>query len=820
MSHRVILQLGLAIVFTGTLTSAIADVPTHISSSSDVSVTAGFRRSSLAGPLGGSRGELALKNMDPDEPSSLNKQPALKKAVPWTDLMQASADGDDESLRRLLAAGAYPNTRSSNGWTPLMWASDGGHSDAVKILMDHGANVELADERGTTPLMLAVMRRMPGVADLLLDRKASPNAADKNGVTPLMIASSKGDNKTVRRLLDLGAQVDARDKSGRTALMRATNIPVAEILIQRGADIHARTYNGKTPLMAAAEGHRDKVIVALLERGADIHAKDNDGRTAREWGQYCNYGGIEDHHGILEILSEYPDKDTLCKAVISGREDAVAEFVRAGLKTSDLENCGDADALAYGTPLWWAVKTGRLGIVKLLLENGAPVLKDAGDLVYAAAADGRADILKLLIEYGALPTLNRNVRDWKDLCKHSSKEIVELLRRYDSKLCASASELAESRGCAEIVTDYGREKLRHYDAEKGVTPELIRMAGWEEISVLKCLLDAAKSQGIPSADFKGAMVGAARRDRLENIALLHEYGAHVDQPDDKRGITPLMWASADGNTEAVRTLIKYGANIHARSNEEQTALMYAQAHGFLEITELLKKYGARNDATLAGAAAMGDLGRAEKLLRNGENINASDALGWTPLLWACATGQTEMVRFLLERGAQTEARGQVLYSYPEGRGGYVGRFSPLEVAAHNGHPDAARLLMAHRKESTPANDGRDVAGALQIAAEKGHLSVVKAIVENGGDVNASTPRDEVVGSAALLAGARAGHTEIVEYLLEHGADPNSYEEPQGDSYYAPTPLDMATEKRHMRIRQLLLRFGADYAKQLDNDGCN
>ncbi|MFZ5866146.1 MAG: ankyrin repeat domain-containing protein [Thermodesulfobacteriota bacterium] len=820
MSHGVILQLGLTIVFTGTLTWAIADIPIRKSSSSDVSVTAGFHRSSLAGPLSGSRNELALRNLDSDKPPSANKQPTLKKAVPWTDLMQASADGDHESVRRLLAAGADPNTRSSNGWTPLMWASDGGHSEAVKILLDHGADVELADERGTTPLMLAVMRGMPGVVDLLLDRKASPNAADKNGVTPLMIASSKGDTKTVRRLLDFGAQVDARDKSGRTALMRATNVPVAELLIQRGANIHARTHNGKTPLMAAAEGHRDKVIVALLERGADIHAKDNDGRTAREWGHHCNYGSIEDHHAILEILSEYPDKDTLCKAAISGREDRVAALVREGLKPSDLENCGDSEALAYGTPLWWAVKTGRLGIVKLLLENGASVSKDAGDLVYAAATSGRADILKLLMEHGALPKLTRNVGYWTDLCTRSDREIVELLRQSDSKLCASASELVKSKGCAEIVTDYGREKLRHYDAKKGVTRELLRMAGWEEISVLKCLIEVAKSQGMPPADFGAAMVGAARRNRIENMALLYEYGADVDQPDDKRGITPLMWASADGNTEAVRTLIKYGADIHARSNEGQTALMYAQAHGFLKITKLLKKYGAHNDATLAGAAAIGDIGEAEKLLRNGGNINASDALGWTPLLWACATGKTEMVKFLLDRGAQTEARGQVLYSYPEGRGGYVGRFSPLEVAAHNGHQDASRLLMAYRKESTPANGERDVGRALQIAAEKGHLSVVKAIVENGGDVNGPTSRDEVVGSAALLAGARAGHTEIVEYLLEHGADANSYEEPQGDSYYAPTPLDVATEKRHMKIRQLLLRFGADYAKQLDNDGCN
>jgi len=810
---------------------AVAECRTSSGHLPGARAVAGTDRSQDGGqarPLLAFREKSVSRNPESEESSPPVKSAGVRKALPWTELMQAAADGDVESLRRVLRKGAGPNSRSSNGWTPLMWAADGGHSDAVKILADNGADIELSDKNGTTALMLATMRKRHGVIDMLLKRGASPNAADKKGVTPLMIAASNGDTRTVGKLLALGAKVDARDKTGQTALMRASNVPVVNLLIRSGADVHAKSVSGMTPLMAAARDQIFNVIIALLQHGADIRTKDKQGKTARDWGYYYKYGSIDDHHEILEILSYRPEEATLCKAAILGREDVAADLIRSGVNPDDKEECESSEpSFPLGTPLMWAVRAGHLGMVKLLLKRGTSSSKDGEHLVYDAALKGYTDILKLLLEHGALQDRDMPRTYWADICEHSNKQILQLLGQYASHPCTERREGAVRKDCPGIIRDYAARSrwVRHSDAKGRVTPRIIRYASSEkDATVLKCLLEAAKKQGMPAERLRGAMEGAARTNQVDNIVLLHKYGVGVNQPEP-RGITPLMWASMDCNVRAARTLIDCGADVLARSKEGQTAIMYAQRYGCQEIVALLKAHGARNDATLAGAAAMGDTELAEKQLRSGANINAQDKLGWSPLLWACATGKTKMVAFLLEQGAQTSARGRILYSYPRDGGWYVGKFSPLKVAAHNGHADVVSLLMKHRKRTSDSvvqsqrlvtlssTSDTDVGDCLEIALEKGHASVVKALVDHGVDVNAKTSRSEVEGSAALLAAVEAGYRDLVELLLQHGANPNSYKIPQGDSYYAPTALDLATRRGHEGIRQLLLRCGADYSKE-------
>lgn len=827
LDRQVTFQLSLTVLLTGFLTIAVAECRMNSGRPPGACGVAGTARPQDAGqahPLLAFREKGASRNPESARPSPSVKTAGPPNAVPWTELMQAAADGDVESLRRVLRKGASPNSRSSNGWTPLMWAADGGHSDAVKILVDNGADIELSDKKGTTALMLATMRKRHGVTDVLLKRGASPNASDKNRVTPLMIAASNGDTRTVGKLLALRAEVDARDKSGGTALMRASNVPIVNLLIRSGADVHARSVDGMTPLMAAARDQIFNVIIALLQHGADIRTQDKQGRTARDWGYYYNYGSIDDHHLILEILSYRPEEATLCKAAILGRADVAADLIRSGVNPDDMEKCEGYDPpVDVGTPLMWAVRAGHLGMVKLLLKSGASISEDGRAVVWDAAIRGYPDILKLLLEHGALQDRDMPRTYWEDICEQGNKQILEVVRQYASHPCAERREGAKRKGCRRIIKDYAARWMRHYDAKRGATPEIIRSASSEkDATVLKCLLEAAGKQGMPAERLRGAMERAARTNQADTIALLHKYGVDVNQPEP-RGITPLMWASMDCNVRAAQTLIDCGADVLARSKEGQTAIMYAQGHGCKEIVALLKVHGARNDATLPGAAAMGDIELAEKQLRSGVNVNAQDELGWSPLLWACATGQTKMAGFLLKQGAQTSARGRILYSYPRDGGGYVGRFSPLKVAAHNGHTDVVRLLMKHRKRTSgsvvqgpvtlSSTSDTDVGDSLEIALEKGHASVVKALVDHGVDVNAKTSRSEVEGSAALLAAVEAGYRDLVELLLEHGANLNSYKIPQGDSYYAPTALDLATRRGHERIRQLLLRCGADYSKE-------
>jgi ankyrin repeat protein len=95
---------------------------------------------------------------------------------------------------------------------------------------------------------------------------------------------------------------------------------------------------------------------------------------------------------------------------------------------------------------------------------------------------------------------------------------------------------------------------------------------------------------------------------------------------------------------------------------------------------------------------------------------------------------------------------------------------------------------------------------LVIAAERGELAVVRALIGWGADVTRGANR----GDTALIGAARAGHKAIVEALLEAKADPNVANRD------GKTALAMAVERRHMAVVDTLLSRGTTPAKDPEN----
>ena len=98
-------------------------------------------------------------------------------------------------------------------------------------------------------------------------------------------------------------------------------------------------------------------------------------------------------------------------------------------------------------------------------------------------------------------------------------------------------------------------------------------------------------------------------------------------------------------------------------------------------------------------------------------------------------------------------------------------------------------------------------GSLQSAAAYGDLAKVKALVENGTDIN---NRDSY-GGMALISAAANGQTEVVKYLLDKGADINA-----PDASGCP-PLMCAIVCKKLQTAKLLLERGADL-DLCDNEG--
>ena len=144
------------------------------------------------------------------------------------------------------------------------------------------------------------------------------------------------------------------------------------------------------------------------------------------------------------------------------------------------------------------------------------------------------------------------------------------------------------------------------------------------------------------------------------------------------------------------------------------------------------------------------------LLRQGADVNAAGAGGWTALMWAAQNGNLATVRFLLDKGARVNighARFPVL---------------PLTLATAYRHPDVVRLLLERGADV----DARSKPGttALFLACSRGQTSTVRSLLARGLSPNT---RGTLTGRTPLMWAAYARSLPTFDLLLGAGADPQA-----------------------------------------------
>jgi ankyrin repeat protein len=130
--------------------------------------------------------------------------------------------------------------------------------------------------------------------------------------------------------------------------------------------------------------------------------------------------------------------------------------------------------------------------------------------------------------------------------------------------------------------------------------------------------------------FEAAAIGDVSR-----LRVLLDDDACLGTAWSEDGFTPLHFAAFFGHPEAARLLVDRGADLEARSTNQQFALDAAPLHS---------------------ASAAGQREVCEVLLDAGADVNAVQHGGYTALLDAAANQNEELVEFLLERGADRTAR--------------------------------------------------------------------------------------------------------------------------------------------------------------------
>jgi ankyrin repeat protein len=317
---------------------------------------------------------------------------------------------------------------------------------------------------------------------------------------------------------------------------------------------------------------------------------------------------------------------------------------------------------------------------------------------------------------------------------------------------------------------------------------------------------------------------AARSGNADVVTQLIDKGATVNARGP-RGQTALMWAVAEQHPAVVQVLLSRGADIRIRS-DESGQVMAVPPHGKPEYNRMIPFGG---ETALMFAARGGDLASARLLLAAGANVNDADAWGVSAMVLAAHSGFTEMVEFLLDKGADASATGPgftalheaimrrdekmvtALLAHganpntplatwtPERRSSEDFNFAPALIgatpfwlAARFAEPGVMRLLVAKGADPkfvlrneyyvNDLNDRRTQATTALMAAigigggrawvrpdparhEALILESVKLAIELGVDVNAANTD----GRTALDAARRFTLESVVKFLVDHGA---------------------------------------------------
>ena len=301
-----------------------------------------------------------------------------------------------------------------------------------------------------------------------------------------------------------------------------------------------------------------------------------------------------------------------------------------------------------------------------------------------------------------------------------------------------------------------------------------RTGSAEAVSAL--LAGGAEVNRAEPAELQTALMWAVSERHAAVARVLVEHGAEATARS-RRGFTPLLFAAREGDLDSARLLVEAGADPADEAPGGASALVVAATRGHAELAMWLLEGGADPNGAGAGYTALHwASGLWETELTGPAGIEAARDEEWRALA-GVPDRKLELVRALLARGADPNARAEK----PPRRIGFGGRrdaegATPFFLAAMAGDSDLMRVLIEHgadprlpnARNMTPlmvaAGVGRRLAESSVTPARA--LAATQAVWDLGGvDVNAASD----TGDTALHGAGNIGSAALVQFLVDRGA---------------------------------------------------
>lgn len=435
------------------------------------------------------------------------------------------------------------------------------------------------------------------------------------GAAPLVDAVKSGDKAAAIALIAKRVDVNAPEADGTTALhwaVHQNDLDLAERLLRAGARANAKNDYGATPMSEAAVTGNADMIEKLLKAGADVESPNADGQTA------------------LMVVAR------------TGRVDAAQALLRRGARVNAVEQWRGQ------TALMWAAAESQPAIVKALVAAGADVnarstvnnwqrqvtaepraiYRPAGGLtpLLYAAREGCVDCAKYLADAGA------------DLNLADPEQVSPLLLSILNAHFDLAAYLIQKGANPGKWDWYGRTPL--YAAvdlntlPRGGRPDQPSLDATTSLQIIEQLL-AAGANPNPQLKLAPPFRNIGNDRGLDGLLTI--------------GTTPLLRAAKALDAPAIKTLLERGANLRLPNTRGITPIMAAAGLGSTDADT--RGFYTTEDVQQRSIESL------KLLLAAGADINAKDGTrGLTPLHEAARWGWNDVVRFLVEHGADLQAK--------------------------------------------------------------------------------------------------------------------------------------------------------------------